>query len=130
MIWFVDLTESPLMPIVHRCVRSSAPEVSAINTRNQQRNHNRIIPDDTDAQSSARSAPRSASAGIRSGQRTRSLKQPPLRVGGSDALARDVEVTLLDFDADELAAEIGAGDSGGAGTHERVGNCATAEPVD
>jgi len=47
VIWFVDLTESPLMPIVHRCVRSSAPEVSAINTRNQQRNHNRIIPDDT-----------------------------------------------------------------------------------
>jgi len=47
VIWFVDLTQSPLMPIVHRCVRSSAPEVSAINTRNQQRNHNRIIPDDT-----------------------------------------------------------------------------------
>lgn len=47
MIWFVDLTESPLMPIVHRCVRSSAPEVSAINTRNQQRNYNRIVPDDT-----------------------------------------------------------------------------------
>ncbi len=49
MIWFVDLTKSPLVPIVDRCVRSSAPQVSAINTRNQQRNHHRIIPDDTDS---------------------------------------------------------------------------------
>jgi len=49
VIWFVDLTKSPRVPIVDRCVRSSAPEVSAINCRNEQRNHNRIIPDDTEA---------------------------------------------------------------------------------
>lgn len=47
MIWFVDLSTHPLIPIKRRAVLSSVRDVSAINTDSTQRNHNRIVPDGT-----------------------------------------------------------------------------------
>src|SRR5690606_23898719 len=43
-----------------------------------------------------------------------------LPVGFLDAAAGYVEVARLDLDADELAAKVHAGNSGGAAAHERV----------
>ena len=48
MIWFVDLTPRPLIPIKRRAVLSSVRDVSALDTEAPQRNHNRIVPDATE----------------------------------------------------------------------------------
>ena len=49
MIYFVDLTESPRMPIRHRCVPSSVYSVSALSAQAGRGNANRIVPDDTES---------------------------------------------------------------------------------
>jgi hypothetical protein len=48
MIWFVDLSLHPAVPIKRRAVLSSVRDVSALGTDAPQRNHNQIVPDATE----------------------------------------------------------------------------------
>src|SRR5574340_466770 len=65
----------------------------------------------------ARDRPRT---GATARHRKSSREHPLLAIGVLDPLAGDVEILGLDLDANELAAEIGAGDASRARAHERV----------
>lgn len=66
MIWFVDLSLHPELPIKHRAVLSSAPDVGGMDSNDRKRTAGHVVPDNTESRFWLRAS--SASEALRKAQ--------------------------------------------------------------